>query len=190
MIKAVIFDCFGVLAEDGWLPFKRKYIGYNKELAQDIADLGKQNDYGMISIDGYFKQAAEMIGVEEEELRRAVGRRQPNRELFVFITERLKPKYKIGLLSNANFDVRAELFEPDQAAVFDASVISYECRMVKPDPRMFGLMAERLGVAIDECIFVDDIERYCEAADNLGMKALHYKSPEQIEIEINKVLAV
>ena len=38
--KAIIFDCFGVLAEDGWLPFKRKYIGDNLELMQTISDLG------------------------------------------------------------------------------------------------------------------------------------------------------
>ena len=48
MIKAIIFDCFGVLAEDGWTPFKRKYIAHDERLVQEVADLGKREDRGML----------------------------------------------------------------------------------------------------------------------------------------------
>ena len=85
MIKAVIFDCFGVLAEDAWLPFKRQYIGDNMQLAEQVSDLGKQNEYGMISNDEYFAATAKLIGAEERLLRDAVGHQVPNRELFDYI---------------------------------------------------------------------------------------------------------
>lgn len=188
MIKAIIFDCFGVLAEDGWLPFKRKYIGDNLELAQTISDLGKQNDYGMVTNDEYFGQVAELIGVEPQLLRDAVGRRVPNEELFDYIRTELKSKYKIGLLSNANYDVVQDLFMPEQADLFDATVMSFECKLVKPDPRMFQLMADRLGVRWDEMLFIDDVERYCVAAEQLGISSVLYESPKQLKQEMLQLL--
>lgn len=189
MIRAIIFDCFGVLAEDGWLPFKRKYIGDNAVLATEVSDLGKQNDYGLITNDEYFKLASKLIGVEESVLRDAVGRRVPNLELFDFIKNELKPKYKIGLLSNANYDIIHELFVPEQVAVFDASELSYESQLVKPDRRAFELIAARLGVEPNECIFVDDVERYCVGAEAVGMGAIVYTDLEQAQQEILQRLA-
>lgn len=188
MIRAVIFDCFGVLAEDGWLPFKRQYIGGNTQLATEVADLGKQNEYGMLDNYAFIKQASARIGIDENILRSAVGRQTPNQELFDFIRNELKPAYKIGLLSNANYDVTKELFTPEQAQLFDASVLSYECRMVKPDERMFELITTRLGVAPEECVYVDDLERYSAAAELFGMRAVVYESPQQCKAEIRKLL--
>lgn len=188
MIKAIIFDCFGVLAEDGWLPFKRKYIGENAELAQAISDLGKQNEYGMVTNDEYFRQVADLIGVDEETLKQAVNRRVPNEELFDFIKKELKTKYKIGLLSNANYDVVHELFTPEQAALFDASVMSYESKLIKPDRRMFDLISVRIGVPLEECVFIDDVERYCVAAEEFGMMTILYESPMQVKQALDRFM--
>ncbi len=181
MIKAIIFDCFGVLAEDAWLPFKREHVGDDVQLAKEIVNLGKQNEYGVISNDSYYTQAAELMGVEEQQLRTILGRQVPNEELFAYIRSELKPKYKIGLLSNANYDVVHELFTPDQAELFDASVLSFESVLVKPDERMFQLVADRLGVLPEECLFIDDVERYCVAAEEFGMRSVLYQSVEQIQ---------
>ena len=188
MIKAVVFDCFGVLAEDGWLPFKRRYIGNDTELAEQVADLGKQNEHGYISTDEYFRKASELIRVDQVLLRDAVGKRAPNEELFEYIATHLKPRLKIGLLSNANFDVKVEIFEPAQARLFDASVLSYESKIIKPDPRSFELIASRLGVAITDCLFIDDVERYCAVAEDLGMQSIVYKNPNQVISELNQFL--
>lgn len=188
MIKAVIFDCFGVLAEDGWTPFKRKYIGDDKELADQMVDLGKQNEFGIITNDEYYATASELIGVEERTLRDAVGRRVPNLELFEFIKKKLRPAYKIGLLSNANYDVVHELFEPEQSELFDGTVLSFESKLIKPDPKMYRLMAERLGIVTEECVFIDDQTRYAEAAEDVGMVALTYTSVEQCTADLSALL--
>lgn len=173
MIKAIIFDCFGVLAEDGWLPFKRAHIGDNPELVQALIDLGKQNEYGMIENAEYNRQVAELIGVSEDELANALGRKVANEQLFEFI-KTLKPRLKIGLLSNANYNVMEDLFTQEQASLIDAAVLSYECRMIKPDPRMYQLIADRLGVLPEECVFVDDLERYAIASEEVGMTGIWY----------------
>lgn len=188
MIKAIIFDCFGVLAEDGWMPLKRKYIGSNTKLADEVADLGKQNEYGMIDNETHLIKMASLMGVNSEELRRALGIKVPNEDLFDYIVQELKPHYKTGLLSNANFNVLTDLFTPEQAAIFDASVMSYESRLIKPDERMFDLMAERLGVGRQECVFIDDQERYCVEAEALGMRAIYFRSNEQCQRDLAAIL--
>lgn len=186
--KAIIFDCFGVLAEDGWLPIKRTYIGDNTQLAQEVADLGKQNEYGLIDNETHLHQMAEIMHIDPEELRIALGKKVPNVELFDYIEKVLKPRYKIGLLTNANFNVLSELFTTEQAQVFDASVMSYESRLIKPDKRMFELMASRLNIEMNQCVFVDDVERYSVAAESYGMRAVYYQNPKQCISELTALL--
>lgn len=190
VIKAIIFDCFGVLAEDGWLPIKRKYIGNNTALAQEVADLGKQNEYGMIDNETHLHKMAKAMHIDPEELRFALGKRVPNEELIDYIKTNLKPRYKIGLLSNANFNVLTDLFTHEQAQLFNASVMSYESRLIKPDRRMFELIAGRLGVMCNECVFVDDVERYCVAAEIYGLRAVYYRNPIQCRQELYTVLSL
>src|SRR5919198_2281913 len=48
------------------------------------------------------------------------------------------------------------------AELFDASVISAEVHMHKPQPEIYRLGAERLGVEPARCIFVDDLRENCE----------------------------
>jgi len=179
MIKAIIFDCFGVLADDGWLPLKRKYIGDNKKLAEEIADLGKQNEYGFIDNETHLRRMAQLMDIDREVLRAALRTRVPNEELFAYIKMELKPHYKIGLLTNANYDVLHDLFTPEQAALFDGYVMSRDIRLIKPDKRMFEAIALRLDVHMDECLFVDDVERYVEAAKEYGMQAIWWRDGEQ-----------
>jgi HAD superfamily hydrolase (TIGR01509 family) len=188
MIKAIIFDCFGVLAEDGWMPIKRKYIGNNTSLAEQISDLGKQNEYGMIDNESHLIKMAKLIGIDSELLRTSLNKKVPNEELFDYIKTSLKPHYKIGLMSNANFNVLSDLFTPQQAKIFDASVMSYESRLIKPGERMFDLMAERLGVDVGECVFIDDQERYCVAAEEYGMQSIWYQDFEHFKHSLHGIL--
>lgn len=189
MIKAIIFDCFGVLAEDGWIPLKRKYVGGNQKLAQEIADLGKQNEYGFIDNDSHLTKMAELMNIDRAMLGDALGKRVPNEELFEYINQKLKQNYKIGLMSNANYDVVNQLFTPQQSSVFDASVMSFESRLIKPDKKMYELMAKRLGVAMNECVFVDDQERYCQAAEDYGMVAITYRDLDEFIKDLEEVLS-
>lgn len=174
MIKAIIFDCFGVLAEDGWTPFKRKHILHDPKLVEEVARLGALTDQGMLNNEETVVAIAKLLNVEVYDLKQALDMKVPNEDMFELILNELKPHYKIGLMSNANYDVVNELFEMEQAALFDAHVLSYETKLLKPDRVMFELMAKRLYVEMDECLFVDDQERHCTAARSYGMEALHY----------------
>jgi putative hydrolase of the HAD superfamily len=61
--------------------------------------------------------------------------------------------------------------------MFDVVVISGEVGMRKPEERIFHHAAGLLGLAPDECVFVDDIEVNIEAAEALGMTAILHRDP-------------
>ncbi len=189
VIKAIVFDCFGVLAEDGWTPFKRKYIQGKPEIALAVQLLGREVDSGKRSFADMIHETAKVVGVDESIVRKAVERQVPNEILFAYIQSELKPQYKIGLLSNASYNVLDLLFTPGQAALLDASVLSYEAEAVKPALRPYELIAERLGVTPKQCVMVDDQPRHCAGAIHAGMQAILYTEFDQFRSELSKLLA-
>src|SRR5665213_617468 len=158
MLKAIIFDCFGVLtASDGWLPFRDHYLSNDADLLGQGNSLNKQADAGLITYDDFIKGVAKLAGVPEEQARITIDDNVTNDALFRYIA-RLKPRYKIGMLSNAAANWLDELFTPAQVALFDATMLSYESGFIKPQPRAYEIIAERLGVTTRECLFIDDQE--------------------------------
>ncbi len=189
MIKAVIFDCFGVLTTDGWLPFKKKHFGHDPALEAQAADLNKQVDAGLADYNDFVRGVAELAHVSEAEVRTSIEDNVAQRELFEFIANDLKPTYKIGLLSNAGADWLSELFGEEQVKLFDAVALSFETGFVKPDERAYRVITSRLDVAPEECVFIDDQERYCVAAEDIGMKAILYSEVDQTKQALSKLLA-
>jgi epoxide hydrolase-like predicted phosphatase len=75
-------------------------------------------------------------------------------------------------------------------AAFDVVVISGEVGFRKPDPDIFLLALERLGVAAERCIFVDDEPDHLKAAAGLGMvTVLHHRSETTIA-ELERLLGI
>ena len=112
-----------------------------------------------------------------------------NDELFAYIQNDLKPHYKIGLLSNVGSNILSDLFSEDQIALFDEKVLSYEIGTVKPDPRAYEIAATRLGALVEECIFVDDLERFCTAAKDVGMTAVWHTDTKQTIERIKELVS-
>jgi FMN phosphatase YigB (HAD superfamily) len=49
---------------------------------------------------------------------------------------------------------------------------------------MYHAICNKLSVAPDEAVFIDDIERYATGAKDIGMHALYYKNVDQVIAEI------
>ena len=186
MIKAVVFDCFGVLVRDGWLPFCDKHFGNNTELREQARANNRRVDMGLSTYNNYIHENAKLAGISEDQAREEIESNPPNDELFAIIRDQLKPQYKIGLLSNAGANWLDDLFGKEQVALFDEIALSYEMRATKPDPVAYETIATRLGVLPEECVFVDDQERFCVGAEAVGMKSIYYQSNEQLIGELKK----
>lgn len=189
MIQAIIFDCFGVLTSDAWIPFKRRHFGHDPALEQQATDLNKQVDAGLADYDDFISGVAELAGMSASSARASIENNVANEELFEYIAGSLKPNYKLGLLSNAGANWLGELFSADQAGLFDAVCLSCDTGYVKPDERAYRDAARRLGVDPSACIFVDDQERYCTAARDTGMTAVVYHNFKQCRRDIDDILA-
>lgn len=187
MIKAIVFDCFGVLTSDGWLPFKAKYFGHNDQLLQEATDLNKQADAGLISYHDFVNNVAKLANVSVEEAYQQIENNVADSQLFEYI-QTLSQKYKIGMLSNAAENWLDEMFSPEQVKLFDAIALSCETGFIKPRPESYKAIAELLGLDIEDCLLVDDQERYCSGATDVGMKALKFVNTEQAIRDINKAL--
>lgn len=79
---------------------------------------------------------------------------------------------RVGLLSNTGIDLRPRLGDLGLLAYFDTVVLSFEEGLVKPDPRIFRLAADRLAVPASECLFVGDTPHTDGGAVHAGMTSL------------------
>ncbi len=68
--------------------------------------------------------------------------------------------------------------------LFDAVVDSSQVRLRKPDPAIFLLTCERLGLGPAECLFVDDLRCNVDAATELGMTTIQCADPVAIADEV------
>ncbi|WP_436760386.1 HAD family hydrolase [Streptosporangium sp. V21-05] len=73
---------------------------------------------------------------------------------------------------------------------FDEVVISGEIGMRKPEPRIFEHALGRIGLAGEECVFVDDIEANIEAARRLGIVGVHHRDPELTITELETLFQI
>jgi putative hydrolase of the HAD superfamily len=190
MVEAVIFDCFGVLAADGWLPFRQKYFGEQPQLFRQATELNKRTDAGLASYGEFIQEIALLAGIPDNEVRKQIENNPPNTELFEFIETRLKPRYKVGLLSNAAQNWLDEIFSPEQVAAFDAVGLSYEIGATKPAPITYETIAKKLNCRMSACVLVDDQAKYCEGARTVGMQAIHYRGADQTIKELHTLLAL
>ena len=188
MIKAIIFDCFGVLTSDGWSPFREKYFGDDEEKYAEATRLNHLSDSGKLPFKDLVSMISKMAGASYGETERAFHTNVPNESIFEIITQ-LKEKYTIGLLSNVANNWLEELFTPEQLALFDGYALSGEMGFAKPDPRAFLTIAERLGAHPTECVFIDDQPAYTTAAESVGMQAVHFQNNSQLQRELDSLLA-
>lgn len=188
MIKAVIFDCFGVLVRGSLEPFIEKHFGTDPDNQKGIRHLDHLASRGVLTEAQYLEKVAEITGLTAEQVDAELDQNPANEPLFTYIRDELKPSYKIGFLSNAYDNWLDDLFTPQQQQLFDSVVLSYDVRLAKPDPRIYRLAAERLQLEPEQCVFVDDIAEYCETAKVVGMHAVQYKSFDQFKTELETIL--
>jgi epoxide hydrolase-like predicted phosphatase len=182
-IKAIIFDCFGVLTDDKWRTFVESLPDNQKQAARDV---NRAYDNGAISESEFSQKLHDLTG-------RSPGLggddMVKNAELFDYIAT-LKATYKIGLLSNVASDwIRTTFLSASEQALFDAMIFSFEVGITKPDKRIFEIACQKLGVEPSEAVMIDDIDRYCDAARQTGMRAIVYQDFAQMKRELEHMLA-
>ncbi len=189
MIKAIIFDFFGVLSTEGFKLFCDTYFPNDPQKRKQAVQLVTRHDAGVLTKDEYAKGLAQLASVDLSIVTKNMSNNAPNAPLLAYITENLKPKYKIGMLSNAGDDYISQILDPTDLVIFDDVVLSYRHGMVKPQKEIFEFAAKRLGVLPAEAVFIDDSASHCAGAAAVGLKAIQYMNFSQMKGELERLLA-
>lgn len=197
-IKAVIWDIGGVL-------MRTEDAAPRAELA---AELGVTRDYLVELVfggeQGARAQKGELTQKEiwdyaREQLNLSDGAYPDLRERFfagdvldmalIEYIRSLKPRYKIGIISNAWSELPAALEEWGILNVFDVIVGSGDEGIMKPNPLIFQIAMERLAVTPEEAVFVDDFIENIRGAREFGINAIHFQSRDQAVQDLEALLA-
>lgn len=177
-IEAIIFDCFGVLYVDYTEAYFARYPG----LREQLHDLNRACDRGLIGRDEYIQKVSETTGDSPETINEAFRlEHKANKPLIEYIKTELKPHYKIGMLSNIGRGWMQDFFDEHQLhELFDAAVLSSEEGLVKPEVAIYQHTAEKLGVAPEHCLMIDDRQENCDGAEAAGMQSILYTTYGQV----------
>lgn len=185
MIRAIIFDCFGVL-----------YGGSYQALQElcpvdklgDLRDLNRQADYGFITSDDYVRSVADLVDKTYNEVKEIFHAKHVRNDALMAYAASMKGKCKLALLSNVSNGIVEQLFSANDLAMFDEVVLSYQEHITKPNPAVFTLAAERLGLRADECVMVDDLAENCEGAEVAGMASIQHSHNQLTTDALSKML--
>ncbi|HUU54631.1 MAG TPA: HAD-IA family hydrolase [Armatimonadota bacterium] len=183
--RAVIFDLY-------WTLLYEEETGLNAKAEEVAAKVGVTAEawhkawhgtlqaswLGQVSLLGRVRAALEEAGAAEydgalaEELAGLMAARSTPR-LYADVRESLarvkEMGFKMGLISNISSYRAAWLKEIELDRYFDAMALSCELGVTKPERAIYLAAVEGLGVKPEECVFVDDVPPYVQAARKLGM---------------------
>jgi epoxide hydrolase-like predicted phosphatase len=147
---------------------------------------------GTISQRDYEITIGRLLGVDDRGLlTRSLAGLRPRPEIPELIQRARSAGIRVALLSNSLGDGEYDPYDGyDLDAMFDAVVISGETGLRKPDPAIYLLTADKLGVPPHECVFADDTAANLPAASALGMATVHFTDANAAITEISRLLGI
>ena len=184
--KAVVFDFGNVLCGVDRMAFARAVAPYSSLSPEKIdallwgGSLEKELETGKLDSRGYFSRVAELAGLKPgygyerfaEDFKCII---QPNPDG----EEALKTVADLGLrsfvLSNTSFLHATMIFGNETLArIPEHHILSYKVGVMKPDPEIWKTLLRCSGLRAEDCLYIDDVKAYCEAAKTLGFGAFLY----------------
>lgn len=188
MIKALIFDNFGVLMDLVYSSLRHILPDDARAKLLDILD---QADSGHISDADELKQIEDLLNQYNIDgasaVAQAIQHADRNTELLQFILDN-KQRYKMAILSNVSAVIWNYYTQAELDKYFDQVVLSYQEKIAKPDPRIYRLTCERLGVQPNECVFTDDNEINVIAARQVGMQGIVFAGNDDYFAKLREIL--
>ncbi|HEY7559676.1 MAG TPA: HAD-IA family hydrolase [Candidatus Binatia bacterium] len=197
-INAVVFDLFGTLVDD----FVSSVGQMNTELAaaltvplEPFMQLWRQTsemrtigafqtvedsiEYvcGVMGVEVTAEQMTEAVDIRLRHTRRAL---EPKSNAVGTLAQLKNQGYKLGLLSNCSIEIPILWQETAFASLIDNPIFSSREGLKKPDPRIYHLACERLGVAPEDCLYVADGENHeLKAAAEVGIHPVLIRTSSQ-----------
>ncbi len=196
-VRAIFFDLGGVI-------FRTDYQAPREHLAERLnttyedlnrivfdSESSRQASVGAMTTEAHWNLVTRRLGLPASEAKAIrdefFAGDVIDLELIAFIRT-LRPRYKTGVISNAWPDLRQDLINKKIDDAFDALIISSEVGVMKPDPQIFQIALEKLGVAAHEAAFIDDTPVNVDAARALGMQGIRFREPRRALSDLKGIL--
>ncbi|MEA2449635.1 MAG: putative hydrolase of the superfamily [Thermoleophilaceae bacterium] len=199
-MRGLLVDFGGVLTTNVFQSFKQfaEAEGLDRDAIKrafredrEALALLRRLEKNEITVEDFEPRFAERIGVPPDRVDGLVGRLfagvGPEERMLDAVRRARAAGTRTGLISNSwgsGLEYDSAMLEE----LFDAVVISGDVGLHKPDPEIFRLGAERIGVAPSECVFVDDLRENCAGAEEVGMTAILHRGPDSTLPELEKLL--
>lgn len=183
-IRGIIFDYGGVILDMRWDIARELALEHGLAERAVVETLyanktWQQLELGVGDRDAWLSEAHTALetiaGKEMPPLHEHWRERQHLIAANIDLMGRLRPAYKTALLSNADSALRRQLTEFDVLRLFDDVVVSAEVGLAKPQTEIYALSAQRIGLAPEECVFIDDLEPNVQGARDAGMRGVHFR---------------
>jgi putative hydrolase of the HAD superfamily len=198
--RALIVDFGGVLTTNVFESFRAfaDAEGIDRDAVKKLfrergegLDLLRRLERGELDIPEFEQRFGPLLGVRETSgmVERLFAGVQADEAMVEAVRAVKAAGVPTGLISNSWGGTSYDRVR-DPAELFDAMIISGEVGLHKPEPEIFRLGAERLGVAPGACVFVDDLRENCEGAEAVGMTAILHRGAEGTIAELERLLGV
>lgn len=190
MIKAIIFDCFGVFIGNPYKIRVQALEEVDPEKAKAVREINRASDRGYLTREETAHEMAELMGITAEQLLAEQDNAEVRDEELVAYARTLRPEYKIGMISNiSSRDRLVDRFsEGLLEELFDVVVPSGEVGFIKPEEGIYKTALDQLGVLPEEAVMIDDIKEFCEGAEAVGMHAIQFLNVQQCITDLNALI--
>jgi putative hydrolase of the HAD superfamily len=183
-----VFDSFRAFCVDEGLDpdaIKRLFRG-NPEALRLVRGL----ETGDLSEDEFGERFGELLGIERRAglVERMFGHSRPDDTMVEAVRRARAQGVRTGLVSNSMGTGRYD--RSTFPELFDGVVISGDEGMHKPQPEIFRLGAERIGVPPEDCVFVDDLRQNCQGAEAVGMTAVLHRGADSTLPRLEELLGI
>ena len=200
-LSGLLVDYGGVLTTNVWDSFRAfcEAEGIDREEVKrafrdrpEAMALLRRLEAGELTEEEFSPLFGPIIGVREDRHEGLVDRlfagMQPEEGMIEALRRARAAGLKTGLISNSWG--RGRYDRDSFAELFDGVVISGEVGLYKPQPEIFRLGAERVGLPPAECVFVDDLRENCEGAEAVGMTAVLHRGADASLERLEHLLGV
>jgi putative hydrolase of the HAD superfamily len=203
-VEAVIWDFGGVFTSSPFEAFNRyeAQVGAPKDHIRRVnATNHHENAWALFERNEIDAARFDQLFLEEST---ALGFPIPGREVLPLLSGQLRPRmvaalkacktrFKVGCITNNVVSTHSPGQDEIQRAAgamgevmpfFDAIIESSKAGVRKPDPRIYQMMCDLLGVPPAACVYLDDLGINCKPAAELGMKAIKVVTEDQTLAEL------
>ncbi|MDO8515134.1 MAG: HAD-IA family hydrolase [bacterium] len=182
-MKAILFDMVGVLI------FRKE--GFTPKTEDEINALNIEKLYNHVDDQKLLDDIKQNLNLNDDQINRALvqipAKFENFSDLWIKLPE-LKKQYKIAVINNGNALAKKYWDEKFDFIIFDLFVNSGIEKVRKPDPTIYLLACDRLGIKPEECLFMDDTLENVKAAEKLGMKTLWWNKENTKEENLQSFL--